>query len=279
MPAQHSVFLFENQEGDPERALNTWNVGLKAIQMPTDKKGLGELADAYTGELIAWDPVKQKKAWSVEYPTIWNGGTLSTAGNLVFQGTAGGEVRAYAADSGKLLWQAPANTGVTAAPMTYQVDGEQYVTFMVGWGGAFPLVGGPLSQEKLKVQPESRVLTFKLGGKETLPKPVNEPAPVPDAAEVTASEEELAQGKELFNGYCGNCHGVNAVSGGLVPDLRYLDEDGHAQFAATVKGAATARGMPAFGHVVNDEQIELMRQYVLQRNHDLAETINAAQSE
>ena len=276
IPAQHSVFLYENQEGDPELALNAWNTGLKAIKMPTSKKDLNDLSDAYTGELIAWDPVKQKKAWSVEYPTIWNGGTLSTAGNLVFQGTAGGEVRAYTADSGKLLWQSPANTGVIAAPMTYEVDGEQYVTFMVGWGGAFPLAGGPLSAGKLKVQPESRVLTYKIGGKETLPKAVNKPAPIPEAAEVTASAEQLEQGKELFNGYCGTCHGVNVVSGGLVPDLRYLDADTHEQFAAIVKGAAVARGMPSYGHVLDDDQIELIHQYVIQRNHELLESVAAA---
>ena len=277
IPAQHSVFLYANAEGDPQHALNVWNTGTESVKLPLQDDAFSDLADAYSGELIAWNPVKQEKVWSVDYPSIWNGGTLATAGNLVFQGTAGGQVRAYSADKGELLWQSRANTGVVAGPMTYQVDGEQYVTFMAGWGGVYPLVAGQLSQSKLKVRPESRVLTYKLGGDKQLPEPENKPVPVPEPPELVADSAQLDTGKQLYGEYCSGCHGVNVISGGLVPDLRYLDADTHDNFANIVKGAAVARGMPAFGHVLDDDDITALHQYVIKRSHALAKAVSAAE--
>ena len=89
------------------------------------------------GRLLAWDPVKQKEAWRAEYVAPWNGGTLTTAGNLVFQGTADGRFIAYNATSGEKLWETPVGTGVVAAASTYMIDGKQYVSIAVGWGGVF----------------------------------------------------------------------------------------------------------------------------------------------
>jgi quinohemoprotein ethanol dehydrogenase len=89
------------------------------------------------GRLIAWDPVKQKEAWKQEYVAPWNGGTLTTAGNLVFQGTADGRFIAYNATSGEKLWESPTGSGVVAAASTYMLDGKQYVSIAVGWGGVF----------------------------------------------------------------------------------------------------------------------------------------------
>ena len=89
------------------------------------------------GRLLAWDPVKQKEAWRVEYVAPWNGGTLTTAGNLVFQGTADGRFIAYNATTGEKLWESPTGTGVVAAASTYMLDGKQYVSIAVGWGGVF----------------------------------------------------------------------------------------------------------------------------------------------
>ncbi len=81
--------------------------------------------------------MKQKEAWRVEYVAPWNGGTLTTAGNLVFQGTADGRFIAYNATSGEKLWETPVGTGVVAAASTYMIDGKQYVSIAVGWGGVF----------------------------------------------------------------------------------------------------------------------------------------------
>ena len=94
------------------------------------------------GHLLAWDPVAQKERWRVQYNLMWNGGTLTTAGNLVFQGTSDGRFVAYSADKGEKLWEVGVGTGVIAPPVTYELDGVQYVAVMAGWGGAFPLTGG-----------------------------------------------------------------------------------------------------------------------------------------
>ena len=275
IPAQITALLYENAGQAPGQALNVWNIGLPPLvlpESPTERKGIG---DQFKGYLLAWDPVAQKAAWSVDYDAPWNGGTLSTAGNLVFQGTADGRVTAYDAKSGELLWESPANTGVIAAPMTYEIDGEQYITFMAGWGGTFALVAGGAFEEIVRRQPEARVLTYKLGGKQSLPPPENTPQPVPQPPELTANAELVNIGRQLYSGYCVGCHGAAAISGGTVPDLRYMSEDTHKIFAGIVSGAYAQRGMPSFGHVMPPEQIELVRQYLIKRSHDLVEQIEA----
>lgn len=106
----------------------------------------------------------------MKYPGPTNGGTLSTAGNLVFQGTAGGEFRAYAADTGKQLWSFPTQTGVVAGPITYSVAGAQYVAVLAGWGGGWDLIAGVLAGKSGSVRNISRLLVFKLDGAAELPR-------------------------------------------------------------------------------------------------------------
>ncbi|MGB1580727.1 MAG: PQQ-dependent dehydrogenase, methanol/ethanol family [Nevskiales bacterium] len=278
IPAQESFILHADLGQKPAQALNLWNLGVAPFDLPEDENELAKLGQQVKGSLLAWDPVKQQAAWSAEYIAPWNGGTLSTAGNLVFQGTADGRVAAYAADSGKLLWESPANTGVMAAPMTYEVDGEQYVTFMAGWGGAFPLVLSGLEPD-IKVQAEARILTYKLGGKESLPAPQHEPIAIPTPPELTADAEQLATGKYLYHGFCAVCHGVSAISGSVTPDLRYMKPETHDMFAAIVSGARANKGMPIFSHLVTPDQIDLIHQYVIKRSHDLVERSAKATSE
>ncbi|WP_346286761.1 PQQ-dependent dehydrogenase, methanol/ethanol family [Zoogloea sp.] len=252
------------------------NLGVDVPDLPEDPAIVKQISDSFKGKLVAWDPVRQKAAWSQDYRTIYNGGTLSTAGNLVFQGTADGRVVAYAADSGRKLWESPANTGVMAGPVTYEVKGEQYVSFMAGWGGTFPLILGPLSLAA-KVKPESRVLTYKLGATGQLPPPRNEAQPLPVPPALTAGPEDLKAGRELFNAYCGGCHGLNAVSGGVIPDLRYLDATRHGQFESIVlHGLRAAKGMPPFASVLSPENATRIHQYLIKRAHDLNTEIGAS---
>lgn len=274
IPMQETMTLLTPDNSAQWSRKGLWNVGTQPLDVPEDLKALQPITDAHKGRLLAWDPVAQKAAWSQDYKTIWNGGTLSTAGGLVFQGTADGRAVAYAADTGEKLWESPANTGVMAAPVTYTAAGEQYVTFMAGWGGAFGLVGGGLSPFKTKA--EARILTYKLGGKAQLPAPKNEPAVLPEPPALTANEAVLGLGRALYNGYCGVCHGLNAVSGGVLPDLRYLNASKHEQFAATVAGARAAKGMPPFGDVMTPEYTEAVRQYLIKRAHDLKAELAAA---
>lgn len=269
LPAQESMAGLQAQTKPmfiPHKSVV--NLGVEVPDLPEDPKVEAQIRDAWKGRLIAWDPVKQAPAWTQEYVAPWNGGTLSTAGNLVFQGTADGRAVAYAADSGKKLWDSPVNSGSMAGPVTYEVDGEQYVTFMAGWGGAFPLIAGPLSLSA-HVQPEARVVTFKLGATGKLPSPKKAVVTLPPLREVTASAESLKQARTMFNGFCGSCHGLNAVSGGVVPDLRYMDSAKHGKYVAVLSGSRLNRGMPNFAPVLEPKDMELIRQYIIKRAHDL----------
>ncbi len=269
IPAQYNAMEYANAETKPTLAPYIWNVGIKVAAIPTDEIALAQARQAFSGSLLAWDPVKQEAAWKVDHPSMWNGGVLSTAGNLVFQGNAESEVRAYSADSGKLLWKAPANTGVMAAPITYEIDGIQYVTFMAGWGGSYPLnLSGVLQQ--LRTPANARVLTYKLGGTGKLPPIATEIAKIPKPPELTGSEEQISAGNNAFQELCWQCHGFNAVGNGLVQDLRYLSDVQHKNFAAILKGASEPRGMPSFAHVLDEEAIESIHQYLISRSHELA---------
>ncbi len=268
IPAQIVANLYGDIGQPPVQALHLWNLGVMPLDLPDDADALATIGKDVKGFLLAWDPVTQKAVWSQEYISPWNGGTLSTAGNLVFQGTADGRVTAYAADSGKLLWESPANTGVIAAPMTYSIDGEQYVTFMAGWGGVFPLVSSGFEPD-IKVRAEARVLTYKLGGKQSLPEAKYEPRPIPTPPALTANEEDLGKGKFLYHAFCAGCHGVSAISGSVTPDLRYMKQKEHDEFNAIIAGSRSDRGMPALGHLVQPEMMEQIHQYVIKRSHDL----------
>ena len=202
----------------------------------------------------------------MEYPGPWNGGTLATAGNLVLQGTAAGKLVAYRADSGEQLWDFATQTGVVAPPISYELDGEQYVSVNVGWGGAFALVFGEYVQAE-SLPNVSRVLTFKLGGKATLPAVSWNPVVVFNPPKSTASAETLALGHATYQDVCMGCHGLNAVSGLLIPDLRgsacLWDEKGWE--AVGRGGLLKDRGMASFADNVSAEQAQAIRAYVIQQ--------------
>lgn len=226
------------------------------------------LRKSWIGRLIAWDPVKQKEVWSHDYITMYNGGTLATAGNLVFQGTADGRFVAYRAKDGQSLWETPANTGVMAGPMTYKVNGEQYVAVAAGWGGAFPLFSGVISNIA-GVKADARILVYKLGGDAVLP-----PKKVVQNVQITPlltsiDSKKVERGHTEFAIHCSACHGLEAVSGGIVPDLRMLSASKVENFHVILKGALAPLGMPNFTGKLNDEQMDEILNYLAQRNADL----------
>ncbi|WP_262500133.1 MULTISPECIES: PQQ-dependent dehydrogenase, methanol/ethanol family [unclassified Pseudomonas] len=269
IPAHIMSAYYEHIPEAPKRHpfKSVYQLGLRTGMMPEGPEGLLEMAKTWSGKLIAWDPVKQAPAWEVPYITIFNGGTLSTAGNLVFEGSADGRVIAYAADDGKKLWESPAASGVMAAPITYSVDGEQYVTFMAGWGGAFSTFAGALSL-RAGVQPFAQVLTYKIGGNATLREPPP-PADTPKPPALTADEKTVAAGAALYDGNCSQCHGIHAVSGGVLPDLRKLTAEKHQMFLGILYGGRIPDGMPSFAEALKPEQVEQVHQYLIKRAHDL----------
>ncbi len=242
-----------------------WNVGVDVLiaGLPDDEAGLKAIRSSLKGRLIAWDPVTQTEKWSVPHGGPWNGGVLTTAGGLVFQGSATGEFAAYDAASGGKLWSFDTQTGVVAPSMTYEIDGEQYVALMAGWGGGFALTAGA------GVDPRSegprRLLVFKLGGKKTLP-----PRPVstrefPDLPPVTATPQQIAAGNLTFANYCSVCHGASAVSDFSIPDLRFspVTTDAAVWKGVVIDGDRIDNGMVSFKQYLNASQAEEVRQYVL----------------
>jgi quinohemoprotein ethanol dehydrogenase len=242
-----------------------WNVGIDVLiaGLPDDEAGLKAIRSSLKGRLIAWDPVTQTEKWSVPHGGPWNGGVLTTAGGLVFQGSATGEFAAYDAATGGKLWSFDTQTGVVAPSMTYEIDGEQYVALMAGWGGGFALTAGA------GVDPRSegprRLLVFKLGGKKTLP-----PRPVstrefPDLPPVTATPQQIAAGNLTFANYCSVCHGASAVSDFSIPDLRFspVTTDAAVWKGIVIDGDRVDNGMVSFATYMTPAQAEEVRQYVL----------------
>ena len=153
------------------------------------------------GHLAAWDPVNQREAWRVQHATTWNGGVLSTAGNLVFQGRSDGVFAAYAADTGETKWEMPVHTGIVAAPVSYAIDGEQYIAVVANWGGSFTLFSG-VPRHRGNVLTEGRILAFKLGGEAKLPDPAITYVNIPEPPVIEATAEEIERGELLYHTWC-----------------------------------------------------------------------------
>lgn len=249
------------------------NYGLDVVAagMPQDPNIKKAILATVKGKLVAWDPVQQTQAWVVERPGPWNGGILSTAGNLVFEGTAGGNFEAYRADTGKELWSSAAQTGVMAGPVTYTVNGEQYVAVLAGWGGVFPLATGEVSFASGHVRNISRMLAFKLGGKASLPPAPGLDEPVLKPPPSRASAATIHKGEQLYQRYCGACHGDVAVSGGVLPDLRYSGTlDGDQWFYVVLDGLLKQNGMVSFSKELSRQDADAIRAYVMFRANQSA---------
>ncbi len=221
-------------------------------------------ADGARGSLQAWDPVAQKQVWEVPLSEPWNPGTLTTAGNLVFQGTATGDLVAYNAQTGNELWRFPAGLGISAPPITYELDGTQYLSLLVGWGSVWALFGGVDAHELgwAYGRQQRRLLTFSLDGEQTLPPQPPPLAPQPvDAPFFEVNAAMAARGADVY-GQCSWCHGDAAISGGLTPDLRASPIPLNAEaFKATVQHGRVELGMPAY-EALEDEHLEALRHYI-----------------
>jgi quinohemoprotein ethanol dehydrogenase len=217
-----------------------------------------------SGRLVAWDPVAQREVWRVDHPDPKSGGTLTTAGNLVFQGRADGMFRAYRATDATMLWEFDAGVGVAAAPMTYAIDGTQYIAVMAGWGGPEVLHNSPLG--KGKVGP-GHLLVFALDGTATFPRYTREIPAVPTPEfRIAATAADITEGAALYAQYCQRCHGLAAASGGSVPDLRLAELYVHKGFEEIVRGGARREfGMPSFEIDLTPAQVRQIHAYVLDR--------------
>lgn len=265
MPTLEMASQFDDRDVDPARfAMQSTKLNT-GLNMPVGDAP----ADAGKSALLAWDPVRQRAAWSVPTPGLWNGGTMTSRGGLVFQGQSDGRFNAYDASTGTLLWSFDAKMGITGAPITFEHGGKQYVSVVVGWGGSAPAFFGSLAAQhgwQARVHPH-RLLTFVLDGRAALPDtplpvqvtPVDDPAFVVDAVQAKA-------GGVLFAQRCIVCHGLGAVAAGYAPDLRAspvaLDPGA---FAAVVQqGGLEVAGMPRFEELEAAE-LDQLRHYLRAR--------------
>jgi len=222
------------------------------------------------GKLLAWDPVTQQERWSVPHPVPYSSGVLSTAGGLVFQMSGSGEFAAYAAETGKRLWSTRPGSIAQTAPVSYAVQGKQFVLLPVGLGGF------TRSMRKYATvtdaQGPSRLLAYALGGDAVLPAS-DVRFEVPEPPQQKASSEKIERGKALYGDTgCLLCHGVNAVfgPGSSVPDLRYMSSETHAQFQQIVLGGIRSKlGMPAFNEALNADQVAAIHGYLIERQKEL----------
>lgn len=273
IPAQEIPVVYGHDSGyeyDPAG----WNTGVRfeLASAPDDPETRAAFGEMVKGYISAWDPVSQTEKWRVQHSNMWNGGLLSTAGNVLFQGNAEGEFVAYTADTGERLWSQFAQTGVVAGPVTYSVGGEQYVAVAAGWGGSFALVGGELASRSKGAVSNPRVLVYKLNAENTLP-PMPEPAQMAAITpmETVGDEAMIIEGHRLYMASCHMCHGDRAVSGSSIPDLRKMSADTWELFKPIVLGGLRhEQGMVGFAETLSAEDTDAIYAYLVKRRNDLA---------
>jgi len=278
IPAQDVPWVYKTDTEFKHRQ-GYWNTGTdtRPASLPDDPAIKKQVLDTVNGSLIAWDPVAKAPRWRVDHAGPWNGGILSTAGNLVFQGNANGQVVAYKADSGEKVWQFDAQTGVVAPPSTYRIDGEQYVAIVAGWGGALPLVGGEALTAGA-IPNRSRLLVFKLNGDASLPPAVDRKLEF-NPPNQTASAKQIESGKAVYLTYCVFCHGDGVVGGGVTPDLRALTPEKHASWDSVVLGGLHwQNGMVGFGGEISQQDADNIHAYVIDRAHKAVKDLATAES-
>jgi quinohemoprotein ethanol dehydrogenase len=216
-----------------------------------------------TNRLLAWNPITQKAAWEIPLVGRKNGGLLSTAGNLVFQGDGAGFVSAYTADKGQKVWSFDGQNGILSQPISYMVDGRQYVSVITSFRGSG--VGGPGLENDYRTQ-HRRVLTFALGGGAKLPADDRTIAPIADDPQFKVDAKRAAAGMEIFNVRCAICHGGGATAAGSAPDLRRSPIPlGFETFSTVVReGPFIENGMPAFTEMEPDDLLSVQH-YIRQQ--------------
>jgi len=248
--------LFTNRPG-------WWNTAVPGPIFPSDSGVVAQIRASARSYLRAWNPATQQEAWSVPLDGPWNGGVLATAGGIVFQGTADGRFVGYDAKNGAKLWQAQTHTATLAGPISYSVDGEQYVAVPGGYGSSMFLALGALMTPAVPKQ-LGRVIAYKLGGQATLPanSPVSLAIRTPPSLHATAASVE--HGRDIYQTYCWPCHGASATSSGVLPDLRRspILQDAAAWRSVVIDGVRKDNGMGSFAQWINAEDAEAVRAYV-----------------
>lgn len=263
IPTFESLYLFE-----PDRAF-AYQPG--AINTAEDWRAITKELEGYElfargsnrAHITAFDPARGEVAWQIPFDQEIPAGILATGGDLIFQGRTTGTIAAYDAHHGVRLWEHATGSGIIAAPISYEVGGEQYVAIVTGVGGS---QGGHYTT--IANRNAGSILAFKLGANEAAPHVETAAPRRVEIPRVEASAERIDEGRGLYATHCGRCHGMAAVSSGLYPDLRYSLEGIHEVWQPIVmEGLFASRGMAAFSDLITADQAEAIRAYVSSRAH------------
>jgi len=261
LPVTENRMLY-TQEQDFSYNKETWNTGI-------DFGPNRDLDDGYEviTKLVAWDPLAQAARWTVNHNRSGASGVLATAGGLVFQPGSDCSFVAFDASSGERVWETTTQMGNMAAPVSYEIDGEQYIAFVSGWGGAAGLYGMvPCADNKRAAT--GRVLAYKLGGSAVLP-PAADPLPIYDPpARLPVDAEVLQHGRDLFLTHCAFCHALGKDPAGVVPNLANIAPATHQAWDAIVLGGARRdKGMISFAHLLDIEDARAVQAFVIEEAH------------
>jgi quinohemoprotein ethanol dehydrogenase len=272
IPAQVNFHYYGR---DSTWKFNEWNKNI-SVMNPNLKTRTDENSpeNMNRGHLLAWNPLTQKLVWKVEHPGsniyqgVVNGGVMTSAGGLVFQGTAFGKFIAYDATDGRKLWEYNLGAGVVAPPITYMVDGIQYVSLAVGWGGAPPALWVRFTED---IYPGT-IFTFALDANQPFVEFVNRTPKELINLSVTVSKDELKNGQILYQKNCLGCHGPMGANGGSIPNLTYSNEGTFAIMEDIVlKGMYLKKGMPNFSGRLNQKELNEIKKYILHSANALRE--------
>jgi PQQ-dependent dehydrogenase (methanol/ethanol family) len=281
IPAMDGTALFIPQN-PPQFKPRAWNTGndfaaISAAVLAAIKSG--KPPPPSLGYIKAWDPVAQKEVWHAPLAGSWNGGLLATGGGLVFGGGADGIFAAYDAKTGEELWRMDLTTGILAPPVSYAVDGEQYIAVLAGWGGAGGLSGfkDPRSALSKYGTNQGRLFVFRLGGRQRVAALPREEGTMSEAPPpLFASPAMLQDGFAAYHRNCMVCHGFYAQSEGVVPDLRIVPHGIWENYDAIVLGGALASGgMASFKDILSKDDVAAIRSYVLSQAHALWDASHA----
>jgi PQQ-dependent dehydrogenase (methanol/ethanol family) len=265
VPANQSSYAFVASHEDDNPMGQKLSISFTGNQQYMRKLKTPPVSEGF---LLAWDPVQRKEAWRAPLGAGRSGGALSTAGGLVFAGSSDNQFVAYRADNGTKLWSGDTQTGTMAGPVSYEVDGEQYVAVVAG----FRQTGNYYAPNY------SRLLVFKLGATGKLPEAVPFPDPVLNPPAAFGSTQVLAQGEQVYGRFCSTCHGSDGLSRGMFPDLRYspaLNTDA-AFRQVVIDGVRSQNGMVSFAKALKTEEVEAVRAYLVGQANDAKSVAEAA---
>lgn len=214
------------------------------------------------GVLKAIDPATGEVRWTSDPLPFLTTGTL-VAGNLVFQGAADGYFSAYDAATGKRLLHLFTGTGIMGAPITYELDGAQYIAFLAGFGGP---QGArlPPNSPALKFENLGRLIVLKLdGAKVPMPPALAKPEQQPVPQAIKASAGQIAHGQRLFEQYCHRCHWVGGVPSNY-PNLWNMAPGTIDAFEAIVgEGALEYAGMANFSDALSRQDRDAIKAFIV----------------